>query len=253
MKKERVFISNTFLVKRVIDTLSLHGHNHLIPSILDLIKSKVWVLEGEYTLTSPHSLLPHPLIQYFISMRLRLCIPAYLLTLIPHILTHLHILIDLRQLACTLFLRGEIEGGLIIVHCLELYSAVPTVIGQAAVRGMVLAQQPLHKILDIISQFSEMSSRNTQVKVMNISHTHVHAHTHHTCIHTCTQDWMLYRDLLGLLFSNQLSTGDQRTSDIVSVITAMKDTSPVDNSYLYPVLAHHAERGNIEGMSSPYY
>ncbi len=47
MKRERVFISNTLLVRRVIDTLSLHGHNHLIHDVLDLIKSKVWVLEGE--------------------------------------------------------------------------------------------------------------------------------------------------------------------------------------------------------------
>ncbi len=72
---------------------------------------------------------------------------------------------DLRQLACTLFLRGEVENGLVIVRCLESYNAVPTVVGQAAVRGMVLTQEPLSEILDMINQFSEMTSLSVPVKV----------------------------------------------------------------------------------------
>ncbi len=47
MRNDKVFISNTLLVKRVIDTLSLHGHSHLINDVLDFIKGKTWVLEGK--------------------------------------------------------------------------------------------------------------------------------------------------------------------------------------------------------------
>lgn len=62
------------------------------------------------------------------------------------------------------------------------------------------------------------------------------------------QDWILYRELVGLIFENKLSTGDQRAEDIMSSVMAMKNLSPVDNSYLYPVLAHYAEKGDVEGV-----
>ncbi len=147
MKKERVFISNTLLVRRVIDTLSLHGHNHLITDVLDLVKSKVWVLEGMGTLY---------IHQEYLTVNALLYTRTHAYT---------HYCTDLRQLACTLFLRGEVESGFIIVRCLESYNAVPTVLGQAAIHGMVLNQKPLDEILSTIAQFSEMTSLSVPVKV----------------------------------------------------------------------------------------
>lgn len=71
-----------------------------------------------------------------------------------------------------------------------------------------------------------------------------------SCPSLLSQDWILYRELLGLLFEHKLSTGDERAEDILTVIKKMKHTSHVDNSYFYPVLAHHAEKGDVDGELS---
>ena len=61
----------------------------------------------------------------------------------------------------------------------------------------------------------------------------------------------MYRELLGMVYKETLSTGDQRAKDIVTVVTATREHGGrewyVDTAFLLPVLAHYSERGNIEG------
>jgi len=56
-----------------------------------------------------------------------------------------------------------------------------------------------------------------------------------------------YRDLLDALFTGQLSSGDQRAVDIAAVVKSMMKDCGADIVMLYPVLAHHADSGNVEG------
>ena len=74
------------------------------------------------------------------------------------------VITDLRALACTLAMRGEMEGSLQLVECLKEIGGLSTFVGRCVVRGKLKNGSDLQDILAIINIFHDTKSED-QIQV----------------------------------------------------------------------------------------